>query len=181
MFILTRIQEFFEYGFMVKIFIRFCAIIIVLSGCSYSFYSNAYPHLKKIRVMAFENQSSEFELADKALEMLSMQFRNDGRLRVVTQAADCQLEGVVINYKEDIYSFDSANNIQDYQIRLSFSITFTDLTRNETIYENKNLLLSETYAVSPESTSKNSSKEEAIDEIFRALFRTIIQNSLETW
>lgn len=131
--------------------------------------------------MAFENISSEYGLADKALDMLTREFRSDGRLHVVTQAPDCQLEGSIISWSEDIYSFDSANNVQDYQIRISFTISLTDLINNETIYENKNLLLSETYAVSAESTSKNKNKEDAIDEIFRSLFRTIIQNSLETW
>lgn len=166
---------------MVKKYICFATLFLVLFGCSYSVYSNAYPHLKKIRVLPFENRSSEFELGDKALDMLTRSFRDDGRLRLVTQAADCQIEGAILTWGEDVYSFDAANNVQDYQIRMSFSVTFTDLIRNETIYENKNLLLSETYAVSEFSTSKNRSKGDAIDEIFRSLFRTIIQNSLETW
>ncbi len=131
--------------------------------------------------MAFENRSTENELGDTALESMTRLFRNDGRLRLVTQDADCQIEGVINSWSEDVYSFDSANNVQDYQIRITFSVSFVDLVNNETIYENKNLSLSETYAVSTESTSKNKSKEDAIDEIFNSLFRAIIQNSLESW
>ncbi len=181
MFILTRMQVFFEYGFMVKKFVLITVLFLSLLGCSYSVYSNAYPHLKKIQVKAFDNLSSEFGLADSALDKLTLAFRNDGRLRLVTQSPDCQIEGSILSFSEDIYSFDSANNVQDYQLRVAFSITFTDLIRNETIYENKNLMISETFAVSSESSSKNKSKEEAIDEIFKSLFRSIIQNSLETW
>lgn len=166
---------------MVKKFILFGVLFMTLMGCSYSVYSNAYPHLKNIRVMAFENNSTEFELADKALESVTRLFRNDGRLRLVTQNPDCQLEGSIISWTENIYSYDSANNVQDYQIRVVFSISFVDLINNETIFENKNLSISETYAVSSESTSKNKSKEEALDEVFASLFKAVIQNSLETW
>ncbi len=117
--------------------------------------SNAYPHLKKIRIAAFDNQSSEFALGEKTLNMLSAAFRDDGRLRPVTQAPDCVLEGSIISFEEKIYSFDSANNVQDYQIRISFKVSLTDLINNQTIYENNALVLSELYAVSTESTSKN--------------------------
>ena len=108
-------------------------------------------------------------------------FAEDGRLKLVTQNPDCKLEGSITSFTEAVYSFDSANNVQDYQLRVVYSVILTDLTKNEVIYENKSLTISDTYSVSEASTSKNKSKEEALDEIVKSLFRTIIQNSLETW
>ena len=131
--------------------------------------------------MAFENKTSEFALADKTLEILSAQFNSDGRLKLVTQQADCQLDGVITDYKESIYSYDSANNVQDYQIRMTFQVALIDLVKNQTIYENKSLVITEQYAVSDLSSSKFKSKEEAQNEIIRNLFKAIVQNSLEVW
>jgi hypothetical protein len=144
-------------------------------------FSNAYPHLKKIRVAPFENSSTEFDIAEKVYTGLSSEFRSDGRLKPVTQQPDCQLEGSVLSFEEKVWSYDAANSIQDYQLRLTVKITFTDLVRNETIYENASLLVTETYAVSPSSTSRFKSKEEARDELVKTLFKTIVQNSLERW
>ena len=166
---------------MVKKIIEAALLCVVLFGCSYSVYSNAYPHLKKIRVAPFENRSAEFDIADQVFTGLNRQFRNDGRLKPVTQAPDCQLEGVITSFEERVYSYDTGNNIQDYQLRLTLSVTFSDLVRNELIWENKSLTLSETYAVSEASTAKFKSKEEATDELISLLFKAIIQNTLETW
>ncbi len=166
---------------MVKKFICSGLLAMVLLGCSYSVYSNAYPHLKKIAVRSFENQSSQFDLGDTVLNGLTQQFSRDGRLKLVTQQPDCSLEGTILDFSESVYSYDSGNNVQDYMLRLSCSVIFTDLVNNEVIYENQNLTLSEPYAVSPDSPAKSKSKEEATDELIERLFSTIIQNSLETW
>jgi hypothetical protein len=173
--------ELFESGKMVKKFVCLGLLLAVLFGCSYSVYSNAYPHLKKIAVRAFENRSNQFDLGDKVLNRLSESFQNDGRLKLVTQQPDCTLEGSIQSFDENIYSFDSGNNVQDYMLRLTCSVTFTDLIENSVIYENKNLVLTEPYAVSASSTAKSKSKEEATDELISQLFKTIVQNSLETW
>jgi hypothetical protein len=166
---------------MVKRIIIFLLTIVLFAGCSYSVYSNAYPHLKRIQLMAFDNKSSEFTLGDIVYNRLSADFRDDGRLRLVTQQPDCQAEGSIVSFSEKIYSYDTANNVQDYNIVISFSVTFTDLINNKVLYENKSLQVSEIYAVSTESTSRFKTRDEAINEICDKLFKTIMQNTLESW
>lgn len=166
---------------MVKRFVYLFLITLLLAGCAYSVYSNAYPHLKKIRVEAFGNESTDFEIGTELLNQLSLEFRNDGRLRPVTAAPDCSLEGSILSYEEKIYGYDSANSVQDYQLSLVLSVTFTDLINNAVIYENRNLVISELYAVSPESSARFKTKEEAEQELIKSLFRTLMQNSLEAW
>lgn len=166
---------------MVKKFITFIVIIFSLIGCSYSVYSNAYPHLKRVQLIAFDNKSSEFSLGEIVVNSLSEQIKDDGRLRMVTQQPDCQLEGSILSFTEKIHSYNAANSVQDYMVSVSFNITFTDLVKNTVIYENKSLMVSEIYAVSEESTSRFKTKDEAIQEICSKLFKTIMQNSLESW
>jgi hypothetical protein len=178
---LDKDRAFSEYAIMVKLFIRLALLCVVLSGCSYSVYSNAYPHLKKVAVRAFENRSADYDLGDKLLNGLSQEFANDGRLKLVTQQPDCTLEGSINSFEENIYSYDAANNVQDYQLRLVCSVTFTDLINNQVIWENKALQVTCNYAVSEGSTAQFSSKEEATDELISLLFKAIIQNTLETW
>ena len=135
--------------------------------------------------MAFDNKSSEFSLGDIVYNRLSNAFRDDGRLRLVTQQPDCLLEGSTNSFSEKIYSYDESNNVQDYIVVISFSVTFTDLINNKVLYENKNLQMSEIYASSSdsmnESTSRFKTKDEAINEICDKLFKAIMQNTLESW
>lgn len=166
---------------MVKKFIYLMWITLLLSGCSYSVYSNAYPHLKKIRVLAFENKSEDYAIGDFLLNRLVLEFRNDGRLKLVTQGPDCSLEGSILSMEENIYSYDTANMVQDYQLKLTVSVVFTDLITNQLLYENKSLLLTELYAVGEDSSARFKTKDEAQAELITSLFKTVIQNSLEAW
>lgn len=166
---------------MVKKIIYLVSLLVLLSGCSYSVYSNAYPHLKKIRVQAFENKSTDYAIGDFLLNQLVQQFRNDGRLKLVTQGPDCTLEGSILSYEEKIYSYDTSNMVQDYQLRLTVSVVFTDLITNQMLYENKSLQLTELYAVGPDSSARFKTKAEAQAELITSLFKTVIQNSLEAW
>ncbi len=166
---------------MVKRIIQSLLILLSLNGCFYSVYSNAYPHLKKVRVLAFENRSSEFTLGDITLTGLNREIRNDGRLKLVTKEPDCTLEGTILSFSEKIYSYDAANQVQDYQVQMSVSITFTDLVNNKVVYENKNLTVSELYAAAEGGTAKFGTKEEAINELIVKLYQNILQNSLESW
>ncbi len=129
----------------------------------------------------FENLTAEFALADKALNELSLSVRNDGRLKLVTQDPDCSLEGEITSFEEKIYSYNSANQVQDYQLILVLNVVFTDLVKNEVIYENTALRITEIYKVTDDSTARYDSKEEALSEIFSSIFKTAIQNSLEAW
>ncbi|MDY0151974.1 MAG: hypothetical protein RBS43_06835, partial [Candidatus Cloacimonas sp.] len=94
---------------------------------------------------------------------------------------DCALEGAVTSFSEKVYSFDAANQVQDYQLQMIVSVTFTDLINNQVLYENKNLSLTELYAYAGGGTAKFKTKEEAIDELIARLYQTVLQNSLESW
>ena len=166
---------------MVKKFIYPVLLLLILSSCFYSVYSNAYPHLRKIRILAFENRTSEYGLGDKLLNYLNREIRNDGRLKIVTEDPDCTLEGAILSFSESVYSYDTANQIQDYQLTMVVSVTFTDLINNTVIYENNALTVTELYAVAEGGTAKFKTKEEAVEELIAKLYRTVLQNSIEGW
>jgi len=166
---------------MVKKFIYPVLLLFILSGCFYSVYSNAYPHLRKIRILAFENRTSEYGLGDKLLNYLNREIRNDGRLKIVTEDPDCTLEGAILSFSESVYSYDTANQIQDYQLTMVVSVTFTDLINNTVLYENNALTVTELYAVAEGGTAKFKTKEEAVEELIAKLYRTVLQNSIEGW
>lgn len=166
---------------MVKKFIYPVLLLLILSSCFYSVYSNAYPHLRKIRILAFENRTSEYGLGDKLLNYLNREIRNDGRLKIVTEDPDCTLEGAILSFSESVYSYDTANQIQDYQLTMVVSVTFTDLINNTVLYENNALTVTELYAVAEGGTAKFKTNEEAVEELIAKLYRTVLQNSIEGW
>jgi hypothetical protein len=167
---------------MVKKIIVFLGIFFILSGCSYSVHSTAFPNLKKILIQPFENKSAEYYLGDDLLLSLNNSFRDDGRLRPVSIAPDCQLEGTILDFSNTAFSYDQSNSVQEFQVKILFSVTFTDLQKNQIIYENKSLLLTENYAPHANiGTSSFQTKEAAEKQIYIDLFQAILKNSLESW
>ena len=169
---------------MVKKFIKYFIVIslILLFGCSYSLRTNQYPYLKTIRILPVENRTTESDIDLEVFEYLSDNFQKDGRLLLVSENPDVLLECAVAFYEEIIYSSDSANNVEEYQVKMSFSVKMTDLINDKVLYENKRLTLTERYAANNAVTSAEyDSRDGAETGIYDDLFTKIIQNTLEDW
>ncbi len=159
----------------------FIAVFLIFCGCSYSLRMNQYPHLRDIAIAPFENETIELFLEEELRNSLISSFQQDGRLRIAYEDPDSRIEGRILDYSSTIYGYDIEQTVEEYQVRLVLAITFTDLVRNELIWENKNLTVSERYAPSGSSNVRWQTEEEALEEIFDELFRIIIRNSLESW
>ncbi len=152
---------------------------MVLSACTYSVYSSGFPHLNTISIKSFQNKTTEYNIEEDIFNKLSEKFSSDGRLSIVTISPDCIIEGEIMDYSNEVLSF-AGSTVDEYKVQILFSIAFTDLQKNEIIWQNQSLLLSETYSVSnPNITLKSelSAQQKIIDDLFEA----IIKNSLEEW
>ncbi len=163
---------------------KFLLIIIFIatlsiSSCSYSVYSNSLPHLKTIAIERFENKSDQFELEEELWNFLNSEFNSDGRLRVVSLAPDCMLNGVIMDYSRKIDTYDETG-IEEYNVKILFRLTFTDLTTGEIIWEKDSLILSQTYSEADE-TAEYSSESDAREAIYQNLFNEVMKNTLEQW
>ncbi len=169
---------------MVKKFIKFFIIIslIAVFGCSYSLRTNQYPYLKSIRILPVENKTTESDIDIEVFEYLSDSFQRDGRLLLVTEGPSVLLECSLISYDEIIYSSDSSNNVEEYQVKMNFSVKMTDLINDSVLYDNKNLAITKRYSVNNAITSADyDNREDAETGVYEDLFTKIIQNTLEDW
>lgn len=157
----------------------FYTLLVILAGCSYSVYSGGYPHLDTIKINVFENTTVQYQLEDKVVEILASKFQSNGRLKIVTQNADCLIEGELIDYSNKIRDY-GTQNIEEYEVRILFKIIFTDLKKNEIIWQNNALEIKESYS-SSDPTSKFKTESAAQDEIINKLFKKIVNKSLEEW
>ena len=153
--------------------------IIILCSCTYSVYTTGYPHLKSITIIPFENKTTQYNLEENIHISLSSNYENDGRLKIVGISPDCQLEGGILDYSNKILSY-AGSNVEEYEVRILFKISFIDLKKNNIILKNDALQLSETHS-SSEEISEFKTEEEAQEKIINDLFDYIIKESLEEW
>lgn len=157
------------------------AILLIISGCSYSLRMNQYPHLRDIMIVPFGNDTLELYLEEELRNSVIASFQQDGRLRIAYDNPDSQIEGRLIDYSSTIFGYSLDQNIEEYQVRLVMAITFTDLLRNEVIWENRNLTVTDRYSPHSTETVRWQTEEEARNEIYKEVFRIIIRNTLEAW
>ena len=162
-------------------------IILYLLGCvHYSFYSRANPHLKTVMISEFENNSEQYDLPELITTDLTEKFISDNRLKVMSDNADMEVKGSVLSYDKTVFSYDVQENPQEWQITIRFSIEIKDMTKNSTIWQNKNLSLSAVYGnpenePEKESDVENYTEEDAQREIIYDLCDIILSNSVEQW
>jgi lipopolysaccharide assembly LptE-like protein len=152
---------------------------VILTSCSYSVYSTGYPHLKTIAVLPFENSTTEYQIENELFLDISERFEQDGRLSIVTMSPDCQLEGKILDYSDKIYSY-NVDGIEEYQVKILFSVIFTDLKKNEVIFQNDTLVMQREYS-SADPEAEFGSEEEARTKIYNDLFDRILKETLEKW
>ena len=150
-------------------------------GCSYSLFQNAYPHIKNIQISSFENNTSEYVIAQDFQDYLVGKFQSDGRLKITTIEPDSFVEGSILDYKHEILSYDNYGNILEYKVSILFSLQMTDIRMQNIIFENKALLLSEAYSPNDDNPDVLTTENQAQEMIFEKAFNTIIRNTLESW
>jgi len=150
-----------------------------MTGCSYSVYTTGYPHLKTILILPVENQTANYNLRDMVLNSLVDSYESDGRLKLVGISPDCQLECSILDYTNKIVTY-SGSSIEEYEVRVLFKMIFTDLKKNQVIWRNDSIIVSERYSLSDEN-SLYKSEDEAQEEIINKLFDLIMKNTLEEW
>lgn len=154
--------------------------LFALCGCAYTVYSNQYPHLKTIQLLTLDNKSTQYGIEQDLLNSLATSFLKERRLKIVTVNPDCHIEGKILDYSNKIYSYDNANNVKEYQVKLLLEIHFIDHTTNTILWENNQLLLSKVYSVEV-TPNKPNSEEAAREEIYQDLYKEIMKNTLESW
>ncbi|MDA3812679.1 MAG: LPS assembly lipoprotein LptE [Candidatus Cloacimonetes bacterium] len=160
-------------------FIKLLLIVLLVNSCSYSVYTTAYPHLKTIKVLPIENQTSSYDLRDIAFYSLIDGYESDGRLKLVGLSPDCQIECSILDYSNKIVTY-SGSSIDEYEVRILFEVIFTDLKKNQVLWQNGSLILSERYSLSDENSQFRNEKE-AQEEITGKLFDAIMEKTLEEW
>ena len=103
-------------------------------GCGvYSFSGSGLPsHIKTVAVPLFGNQTTEYGIRENLTDQIIDRLVADGRLKVVgMEAADSVIRGVVVDYKNQAYTFDKEENVQEYIVRIFIDVSYEDVRKRK--------------------------------------------------
>ena len=160
------------------------------ASCGYTTKSTLPARLKSINVERFENKisytsdSTQRNLYIPLLEVdiqkgIVDRFLFDGNLKIQdADGADLILKGSLINYDRRALRYTDGDDVQEYRIYLSVSLTLVDNETDEVLWEEPNFTGEATYFV---TGSLAKSEEAAIDEAVVDLARRIVERTVEDW
>jgi hypothetical protein len=121
----------------------------ISSGCGYSFSSRTNPHLQTVAVPIFENRTLEPGVEERLADRITDVFLADKRLRVVKEKdADSVIEGSIERYDRSPFSYDKAQNVQEYRVEMTLHVLYEDRKKNRVVWEEKEMKAWGTYSVS---------------------------------
>jgi hypothetical protein len=161
------------------------ALLLCLSlgqiGCGvYSFSGSGLPsHIKTVAVPVFENRTTEYGIKENLTAELIDALIRDGRLRVVgKETADSVIEGTIVDYREQAYTFDRSENVQEYIVRIYVAVTYRDVKNRKAIWSEERMEGWGTYDVQGDPVEdEDIGRERAIAK----LVEDIVNKSLAGW
>ena len=151
------------------------ALLLLLSGCAYSFRSGLPGHIRTVAVPGFAHETSEFGLAEEITERLLAAIVRDATLRVVTEEsrASSVLEGTVRTYAEEPRGYTRDEQVEQFQVQIVVAIRFTDRVRDQVLWESTRVFGSATYAnTGPEARTGGLSQ--AIGQVVDAIMSGVV-------
>ena len=172
-----------------------CALlpVMLLSGCGYTTRSMVSNKYKTIAIQLFKssiNITSEpqanrgFTTYRPALETditkkVKERFLFDGNFRIAKEdEADVILKGTLVDYRKDAVRYDAQDNVEEYRVSISVSISLIERDGNKPVWSNQSVIGEYTFFLAgpnakPEDTAVNS----ALDD----LARRVVERAVEFW
>lgn len=156
------------------------AVGTVMAGCAYKSEYKLPPHIKKIAIPIFGNDTYEYGAENSLTDAVIESFLTDGRLKVVSlKDADAVLQGAVSGYGKDVLSYDDYDVAEEYRVYIEADITLKDLTTGEILWEEKGMRETSTYwdtdtALQPRETEAEG-KARAIDNLAKDIVNRVMR------
>ena len=163
-----------------KLAVLVAAVAVVVGGCGYTVRGNLPSHLKTVAVPVFVNRTQEPAVENSITSAVVEAFSTNGRLRVVRrEEADSLLEGQIIGYRLEPLAFDARANARQYRLIVTLSLKFTDLRKNEVLFEEKALQEKADFVVAGLVSTSISREEDALRQAAVDIGRAIVNLAVD--
>jgi outer membrane lipopolysaccharide assembly protein LptE/RlpB len=167
-----------------------CVLLVLsIAGCGYTTGSLLPPKYRKIAIMPFQNKVSYVDeniqgvyvplLETNVRTAIIDRFLFDGNLRIADpDKADLVLSGDLISIAQDTLRQDINQNVQEYRITISVSLTMTDAATGKVLWKEPSFAGQTTYFLSGSGSTTQSA---AIDTALTDLATRVVERTVENW
>ncbi len=152
-------------------------VIFSTQSCFYSFKGSLPAHIRSIAIPLFENQTAEYQINETITDLLLAQFLQEGVLRVADEDdADSILDGAVRSINDTPYTYDEAEQVEEYRVTIGLAVTWYDVVEDEVRLE-ENISGFGVY----DAQESEVTREDAIEEAVAKITDKIINSITASW
>jgi outer membrane lipopolysaccharide assembly protein LptE/RlpB len=159
-----------------------CALAVLVGalGCGYSTTSRTAKDIKSIYVPFFENKTPEPSLEISVTERIIQYLVTDNTLDVVPEnAADAVLDGQIVEFKNQPFSFNQNLNAEEYHVVIRVVATLFNRRTNEPIWKDRAFVGDGSYFI--EQVEGGSTYDDAVEESIKEITDRILNLTVQDW
>ncbi len=165
-------------------------MVLAVTGCGYTTGSLLPSHYKTIFVKAVENKTDYVNQDERRLYVPGLEnrvrtavidrFAFDGNLRTGEEtAADLVLETRLISFDREELRLTTADNVQEYRLRVTVAIRMIDHSDNDKVmWEEPSFSGEATYYITGALAKSEST---AIDDTLKDLAQRVVERTVQSW
>jgi len=156
------------------------AAVLLALACGYSTTSRTAKDIKTIHVPFFENKTAEPNLEISVTERVIDNLVRDNTLKVVPEdGADAVLDGTIVEFKNQPFSFNQDLNAEEYIVLIRVVATLYNRRTNEAIWQDRSFQGDGSYFI--EQVEAGRTFNDAIDESLREITERILNLTVQDW
>ncbi len=164
-------------------------LVLSIAGCGYTTGSLLPSKYRKIAVMPFGNKVGFVneniqgvyvpQLETNVRTAIIDRFLYDGSLRIADpDKADLVLNGDLISFQQNVLRQDVNLNVQEYQLRVTVSLTLTDAATGKVLWTEPSFSGETTYFLTGSGATSQSA---AIDNAMTDLATRVVERTVQSW
>ena len=112
-------------------------LLIHLGGCGvYSFSSSGKAPFESLNVAQFENNTLEYQLSDQLTDAVVDAFIRDNTVEIKEPSrAEAVMNGTVVSYRRDPYTYDQSDNVSEYAVKVAVHIKVVKSDSEDIVWE----------------------------------------------
>lgn len=159
-----------------------CALALLAGvlACGYSTTSRTAKDIKSIYVPFFENKTPEPSLEISVTERIIQFLVTDNTLDVVPEnAADAVLDGEIVEFKNQPFSFNQNLNAEEYHVVIRVVATLFNRRTNEPIWKDRAFVGDGSYFI--EQVEGGNTYDDAVEEAIKEITDRILNLTVQDW
>jgi hypothetical protein len=156
-------------------------LVLATSGCAYTVSTGIPSHIRTVAVPAFANASVQYTLGQELADAVIDRFVRDNHLRVVSQReANSVIEGKVLEYRNDVFGYNTSAQAQEYRVGVRVEVRFKDLVKNRDLW-NDVLIKTENYSAVATPGRPAVTEDQARQDLVGKVADEVLSRTVSRW